>query len=312
MTSSFVRPSTFISSLICFGVAAAEDTKICNYSDIPNTWQNKQKWLRYSQSAPPSCWRACKKRLCKSWDQHLRCFLCPSFRFFSGVGSPALELAAATLVEEGVLHNDSVAFAALSSLWNGWKAPPPLPLLFNSIPGTFLAASWTICQENCIHTKWKNSQFNSSISSKQSTKLTQTMSNSQLSFSLLTSSDGGSGFHNWTDLSQSDFLLSLLVLFSFKSLCLGECCSLSSSSSSQHGDDDDALFLIGMNSSKTGPSDDVVRSEHSDWPIKLYSLVVPDNCCLQAAMAANIIKARKPRNQNPLRKQTQKIKEETL
>lgn len=128
---------------------------ISNYSNISNTTirtyyifiiTKKRTYyiLRYSQSAPPSCWRACKKRLCKSCDQHLRSFLCPSFRDFSSAGSTALELVATTGVEEGVLLNDSLGFEPFSSLWSGWKAPPPLPLLFSSTPHTILLTSWTI------------------------------------------------------------------------------------------------------------------------------------------------------------------------
>ena len=92
-----------------------------------------------------------------------------------------------------------------------------------------------------------------------------------------TSLTGGSGvwFHNWTDLSQSDFFPDLSLFLSLLSLGWWDCCSSSSSD----------VFFIGINSSNTGPSLEVC-SEHSDCPWK-YSWVVPDICCLHDSIAAN-------------------------
>lgn len=87
-------------------------------------------------------------------------------------------------------------------------------------------------------------------------------------------------FQSWTDLSQSDFLGLLLLLPLLKDFDLWD----SSSSSSWAN-----VLFNGINSSKIGTSLDVCSSsEHSvDCALRLYSVVVPDNCCLYVSIAAH-------------------------
>lgn len=87
-------------------------------------------------------------------------------------------------------------------------------------------------------------------------------------------------FQSWADLSQSDgakFKLfksesSFLLIFSVFSKS------------------ETPFLLMGINSSRTGPISLEVCSEHSDWR---FSVVVPDNCCLQQSMATKKSKIRK-------------------
>lgn len=108
-------------------------------------------------------------------------------------------------------------------------------------------------------------------------------------------------FQSWTDLSQSDFLflvslelvelLVLLLLYLLiKDFDLWDSFSSSSSWSSWEN-----VLFNGINSSKTGTSLDVCSSsEHSvDCALRLYSVVVPDNCCLYVSIAAHEKKKQK-------------------
>ena len=182
---------------------------------------------------PPSCWSAWRNRRCNSGDQHRLCFLrvCDCDCCWCKCSSPPLPTPHVSVVELVVVAGaeattftagaEATAFTAAGwrsvsektrffSLWNGWNPPQLLLFGFTSTTFAFLPTTRS---------------------------------------GLDTSFVSGDGFHNWTDLSQSDFFLSTLFPISSG---VGDSCSPFSS-----------IFLVGINSSKTGPPETlVVCSEH--------------------------------------------------
>ena len=194
--------------------------------------------------------------------------------------------------------------------------------LITTLPNTFLSVKWLECTSSPISFHFCHRCLSWQILQESNTQ------NKTLFFFriiLLTQKGGGhyitcfwggSGdwFHNWTDLSQSDFflwsllLMLLLLLFLLLSFC--DCCSWWSSSSwllSFSSSSEEWVLLIGINSSKTGPSLDVC-SEHSDCPCILWSSVVPDNSLLHASIAtANIQTSNFQSFSNPPRNVQEKL-----